>query len=149
MVLFFGAVTVVRLEVLNNDDLRWVMGMNRLRHAYLEQHPDLEPYFITSRFDDFRGVSATLGFTEAEGQRGGAGLLHGFQTLPGTLGVIAAVVGGSLGALVARAFDAPGPAVVGAAVAMFFLTILVLAVAGIRSFVRLRVSIVPRFAGES
>ena len=148
VVLFFGAVTVVRLGVLNNDDLRWVMGMNRLRHAYLEQHPDLEPYFISSRFDDFHGVAVTLGFTEAEG-RGVPGLLHGFQTLPGTVGVITAVVGGSLGALIVHALGAPSSAVVGVAVAMFLLTILVLAAAGLRSFRRLRASVVPRFGGSS
>ena len=41
VVLFAGVVTVGRLIRLNSDDYRWVIGMNRLRHAYIEMHPDL------------------------------------------------------------------------------------------------------------
>jgi hypothetical protein len=37
---------------LNRDDFRWVIGMNRLRHAYLSLHPELEANFITSPYDD-------------------------------------------------------------------------------------------------
>jgi hypothetical protein len=29
-----------------------MQGMNRIRHAYLELAPELEPYFVTSRYDD-------------------------------------------------------------------------------------------------
>src|SRR5260221_2422641 len=42
VVLFTGIATVARLMHLNRDDYRWVVGMNRLRHAYLELHPELE-----------------------------------------------------------------------------------------------------------
>ena len=47
VVVFVGVATVVRLHMINNEDIRWVAGMNRLRHAYLELHPELERYFIT------------------------------------------------------------------------------------------------------
>jgi hypothetical protein len=49
VVLFAGIATISRLNALNRDDYRWVIGMNRLRHAYLELHPELEPHFITPR----------------------------------------------------------------------------------------------------
>src|SRR5437868_6786924 len=45
VVLFAGVATIARLMQLNGDDYRWVVGMNRLRHAYLELHPELEPSF--------------------------------------------------------------------------------------------------------
>src|SRR6202011_5161434 len=47
LVIFTGLATISRLTVLNGDDYRWVIGMNRLRHAYVDLHPELEQYFIT------------------------------------------------------------------------------------------------------
>lgn len=61
VVVFTGIVTISRLNALNRDDYRWVIGMNRLRHAYLELHPDLAQYFITSQYDDLPGALQTLG----------------------------------------------------------------------------------------
>ena len=48
VVLFAGIATIARLMSLNRDDYRWVIGMNRLRHAYLEMHPELEWQEISS-----------------------------------------------------------------------------------------------------
>lgn len=48
IVYFLGFTTVVRLGQVNLEDARWMQGMNRIRHAYLE----LEPYLVTSRYDD-------------------------------------------------------------------------------------------------
>src|SRR5438552_17048588 len=45
VVVFTGVSTIGRLMQLNGDDFRWVIGLNRLRHAYLELLPVLEPYF--------------------------------------------------------------------------------------------------------
>src|SRR6266852_4972551 len=82
-VLFFvGVATVRRLVMLNFDDYRWVVGMNRLRHAYLELHPELEPNFITSHYDDLPGALQTLGIDTMGSQRLGS-VFHGFITLPG------------------------------------------------------------------
>ena len=47
VVLFVGVTTFVRLVEVNNEDVHWVYGMNRLRHAYLDMEPELEPYFVT------------------------------------------------------------------------------------------------------
>src|SRR6202171_5713509 len=38
LVMFAGLITISRLAVLNGDDYRWVVGMNRLRHAYVDFH---------------------------------------------------------------------------------------------------------------
>src|SRR5690348_12593861 len=52
VVLPVGVATVIRLADANTDDFGLVLGMNRLRHAYLELAPDLEPYFVTEYHDD-------------------------------------------------------------------------------------------------
>jgi len=147
VVLFIGVATVVRLEVLNHDDLRWVMGMNRIRHAYLERHPELEPYFVTTKHDDFIGVSTTLGY-ERTPTRGIGQLAHGVQTLPGMVGVVAAVIAGALVALIADALSAPTALVVAGALGAFLLTMAMIGIWGIRSFLQFRASHEPRFASE-
>src|SRR5213080_2281243 len=64
VVFFAGVATVRRLMMLNRDDYRWVVGMNRLRHAYLELHPELAGHFVTSPYDDLRGALQTLGIDD-------------------------------------------------------------------------------------
>ena len=56
IVLVLGVGTLVRLGDALTEDVRLVFGMNRLRHAYLEIAPELEPYFVTSHYDDEEGV---------------------------------------------------------------------------------------------
>jgi hypothetical protein len=101
VVLFVGVATVVRLSELNREDMRLVMGMNRLRRAYLDMHPELERYFLTGCHDDLGGLMLTLGMDMMPGRWSVGDLNHGFQTLPAMLGVIVAVVAGVLAALVA------------------------------------------------
>ena len=96
MVLFVGVVTISRLASLNREDFRWVIGMNRLRHAYLEIHPDLAQNFIASPHDDLPGVLRTLGVDLGARQRVGS-MRHVLQTLPGMLTVIVAAIGGAIG----------------------------------------------------
>jgi hypothetical protein len=55
--LFVGFATLGRIAAASNEDLRYLQGMNRLRHAYHEIVPGLEPYFITSKYDDFDSVA--------------------------------------------------------------------------------------------
>jgi len=44
--LFIGLATFVRGVAINLEDARWVAGMVRLRHAYLQMVPELAPYFV-------------------------------------------------------------------------------------------------------
>src|SRR5260370_21397792 len=83
VVLFVGVATVARLMMLNRDDYRWVVGMNRLRRAYLDLHPELEPHLVTSPYDDLPGALQTLGIDSTGRQRLGS-LFHGMQQPPGT-----------------------------------------------------------------
>ena len=64
VVLFLGVSTFARLVQINAHDAHYVIAMNRIRHAYLEMAPELEPYFTTSQFDDGPGITTTYSFGE-------------------------------------------------------------------------------------
>ena len=59
VVYFLGVVTIARLAQVNHENRLWVQGMNRIRNAYLQLVPELEPYFVMSRYDDEAGVLMT------------------------------------------------------------------------------------------
>lgn len=61
VVLLVGVATVIRLGDANSEDFWLMIGMNRLRHAYLELAPELEPYFVTEYHDDEASVMLSYG----------------------------------------------------------------------------------------
>ena len=61
VVLLVGLATLVRLGDASSDDFWLMIGMNRLRHAYLELAPELEPYFVTEHHDDEVSVMLSYG----------------------------------------------------------------------------------------
>jgi hypothetical protein len=144
VVLFAGIATIARLMQLNRDDYRWVVGMNRLRHGYLELRPELGPNFITSPYDDVPGALRTLGIDITAGQGVGS-LLHVFRTLPGMLSVIVAAVAGAMGALASVAVGLPSAAVVLAALAAFIVAVAWMGIWSRRSFRRSDPTLEPRF----
>jgi hypothetical protein len=144
VVLCTGIATIGRLMQLNGDDHRWVIAMNRLRHAYLELHPDLAAHFTTSPYDDLPGALRTLGI-DPGAARGLGSALHVFQTLPGMLSVIVAAVAGAIGALIAFAFALLTVAVVGAGAAAFVLTVVLVRIWGKRAYTHLDPVLAPRF----
>jgi hypothetical protein len=119
-----GFFTISRLIALNRDDFHWVMAMNRLRSAYLNLHPELEPYFFTSPHDDLLGVMQTMGI-EPSGSGGGS-FVHGLTTVPGTVSVIVAAVAGAIAGLVAAGFGAPPLAVMLVGIAGFVVALTLL-----------------------
>ena len=101
-----GVFTVFRLMALNRDDFNWVVGMNRLRNAYLQLHPELEPHFLTSQYDDLNGVMRSMGIEPTGPQTRAGSLVHGLSTLPGLVSVIVAAVAGAIAGLAAAGFGA-------------------------------------------
>ena len=100
IVLLVGVATVIRLGDANGDDFLLMIGMNRLRHAYLELAPELEPYFITAHHDDEASVMFSYGMNQR---------LRFSRFLSGTPNLVAAiniVVAGVLAALVADTMGA-------------------------------------------
>ena len=144
VVFFVGVATVRRLMMLNRDDYHMVVGMNRLRHGYLELHPELEPNFITGSHDDLPGALRTLGIA-AETAQGLGTFFHGFVTLPGMVGVIVASVAGAIGGLAAVGFAAPPFAVILAGALAFLAAEALIYVTGRRSFRRFGPSLESRF----
>ena len=145
IVAFAGISTIARLHALNRDDYRWVIGMNRVRHAYLEMYPELEPYFITGGHDDLPGALRTLGIDVVpQGRRIGSPL-HLIQTLPGMLSVIVAAVAGAIGALAALAVGSPPAGVVLAAALGFVLIVVSMGRLGQRAIGHPSPSLEPRF----
>lgn len=100
--LLVGLATMGRILTAGNEEYRALQGMNRLRHAYLEIVPTLEPYFTTSRYDDFAGVMAIYGAPAGHTGRIRP-IAHGLTTTGGMVGVIVAAVAGALGATLAIA----------------------------------------------
>lgn len=123
VVLFLGVTTFVRLVEINKEDVRWVIGMNLLRHAYLEAAPELRPYFITGWHDDEDGIMATFG-----ARAGLGGFTHEFVTAPGVLAVVNGALAGVLTGVVGPRLGAGTSLTLGLAVAIGLLTIALLAV---------------------
>lgn len=61
VVLFVGIGTVLRMGFANYHDALCVVGMNRIRAAYLEMVPEVERYLVMGTTDDQPGVSQTMG----------------------------------------------------------------------------------------
>jgi hypothetical protein len=144
VVFFTGVATVRRLLMLNRDDYKWVVGMNRLRHAYLDLHPELEPNFITSHHDDLSGAMQTLGLDPMSAPTLGT-VFHGFVTLPGMVGVIVAAVGGAIAGLAAAGFGAPAYGVLLVGGLAFAVSLGGMLLSGNRSFRRYGPAVEARF----
>ena len=145
VVLFAGHATISRLNALNRDDYRWVVGKNRLRHASIELHPELERHLTASPYDDLQGALRTLGIDDPMAGRGVGSVPHLLQTLPGMLTVIVAAVGGTIGALLAAVIGIPWQGAVAAAGGGFLLVLGSMAAWGRRAVTQPSPGLEPRF----
>ena len=97
-----------------------VLAMNRLRHAYLQIAPALEPYFSTSHHDDEQGLAAS--YLLARFHRGGLGPWGRFLVnTPTVIATVDAAVVAAIAVLAARAVEATTTVVVVAGTAAFLL----------------------------
>jgi hypothetical protein len=101
IVLLVGLATVIHLSDANTDDLGLVVGMNRLRHAYLELAPELEPYLVTAHHDDKASIMQSYGLGYRQG------LSRVLVSTPNVVGAINVVVAGVLAALISQMLGAP------------------------------------------
>jgi hypothetical protein len=101
--LFVGLATLIRLIDVNNEDLLWVQGLNRLRHAYLELADDLEQYMVSAWHDDDAGVLISLGASPSVRPM----LHHVFVTTPAVVATIDAVLAGTIVGIAALLVDIP------------------------------------------
>jgi hypothetical protein len=139
VVLLVGVATFLRLGDANTDDLGLVLGMNRLRHAYLELAPELEPYFVTGHHDDRAGLTQSYGL----GYHSGLGRV--LAATPNLVAIIDAVVFGVLVALIALLLGAPDAAAVAIGAAAALVAVIGFAVLVFRARTRVWRGIHPRF----
>ena len=142
---FIGFATLGRVASASNDDLRCIAGMNRIRHAYLEIGPGLEPYFITSRYDDLRGILATYGEPTGEHPSLFLGFVHALTTTDGMLNMITTGIASVLGAVVARLIGAAPNFAIVVGIGTFLVLLVVMSVVGFRNFSRFGARLGPRF----
>jgi len=128
--LYIGMAAVGRLLDASGEELQCVRGMNRIRHAYREMVPGLEPYFVSGFHDDARGVLATYGFVERPGIL--PNLIHGLTTMIGMVATIDAMILGALGALVAIGLGAGFEVAMPLAVVGFLAGFMLFGIAGTR-----------------
>ena len=57
-----GFMTVVRVMNVSEEDMMYVVAMNRLRGAYVDLDPGVEQYFLASVNDDQAGMRLTYSF---------------------------------------------------------------------------------------
>jgi hypothetical protein len=100
VVYFLGVATFVRLAQVNWEDARWIQGMNRIRNAYLDLAPELEPYFVTSRYDDDLGI-----LQSSVAMRRWPPKSQAFVAVPGVVAVVDSVVAGAAAGIAGVALD--------------------------------------------
>jgi hypothetical protein len=105
VILALGTLTGVRVHNASREDAAIVLGMNRLRAAYLTIDPGIADYLVTSPHDDQAGLMATytMGMPRSA-------ISHVIGSTSMFVNILNAIVAGALGALIADAAQA-GPMV--------------------------------------
>jgi hypothetical protein len=130
-ILVLGTLTGLRVHNASVDDAALIVGMNRLRAAYLELDPTIADYLVTDWHDDLAGVfrTYTMGV-----RRPAVSHIVGSTTM--FMNIVNVIVAGALGALIVDAAGG-GPAataVLGTVAGLVYLVLMV--EVGRRSFSR-------------
>jgi hypothetical protein len=94
-----GVLTNVRVNNVGEEDLMYVLAMNRLRAAYLELDPGIAPHLMASAHDDMSGMEQTyfwLGPRSSLSQVAGSSMIFIAAVCAALLGLLAAGIGGLL-----------------------------------------------------
>ena len=126
VVLFLGVTTYVRIGRSNSYDAQCVIGMNRIRNAYVDIAPEVLPYLVMGIHDDQASVGLSMGVSRPSNF-----LVDVIISTPFVLGVINSVLGGVIVAIIGQALGldllpAVGIAVVGALAVMAFQVVVAL-----------------------
>jgi hypothetical protein len=143
-VYFLGLVTIVRLAQVNQEDLRWVQGMNRIRNAYLDLAPELEPYFVTSRYDDDVGI-----LQSSVAMRTQPPPTQAFVAVPGVVAVIDSVVAGAIAGIAGIGLDLGTAGAVSLGIVFFLISLAGFVAWAMRIIARYRTEIDSLFPAPS
>ena len=144
-----GVATFARLGEANREDLQSVQGMNRIRHAYVEIAPQLEPYFVAGRNDDLPTLLSAYGMGPGSMSSIRAGLHHALVMTQGMVGIINAMVAGVFGFLLAIFLYAPTAGAVAIGVLLLTATLGLHVVVGVSMYRRMRESLTFHFPSVS
>jgi hypothetical protein len=131
--LFLGIATYVRLVQVNNEDLLWVFGMNRLRGAYTRISPGLEKDLIAGWTVDPRGIARTFGAIDVTSD---PSPLHALLTTPAVVGVISSAIGGVIAGLVATQIGVDQSIAIGVGIVAFLVAVVLMLAYGMREYTR-------------
>jgi hypothetical protein len=122
VILTLGTLTGVRVHNASREDAAIVVGMNRLRAAYVRMDPEIAEYLVTSPYDDQAGLMATY----AMGMRRST-ISHVIASTSMFINIVNAIVAGTLGALIGEAAsgDAATTSVAGFVAGLAYLTLVV------------------------
>ncbi len=140
VVLFVGVTTYIRLGAANWYDATCIIGMNRIRAAYLEMAPDLERYFVMSVHDDRQGVGITMGL-----QPGASQILHLFAATPIVVATLNSVILAALLAVIALHLKVDAPGALTIAIAGFAVSMALHLLYGARNIARGQAMLKPIF----
>ena len=104
VVLFIGVTTFIRMGSSNYYDALCVVGMNRIRHAYMQITPEVEPYLVMGTHDDDASLNLSMGTPP-----GTNFVLDVIVSTPFVLCVINSVIAGIIAALLAQQLGVATP----------------------------------------
>jgi len=111
VVLFIGLTTFIRMGTSNYYDALCVVGMNRIRHAYMQITPEVEPYLVMGTYDDDKSVNLSMG-----SMPGTNFVVDVIVSTPFVLCTINSVIGGVIATLLAQQLGVDAPLAIGLAV---------------------------------
>ncbi len=144
VVLFIGIATWLRMGASNYHDAQCVIGMNRIRGAYLELAPELAPYFVMSAHDDRRGMGITMGLSP-----GTPSIVHMIASTPFVVVVINAAVAAGIAGMAAAYLRLAPLAAVAAALVAFLVVLLAQMRYARRMIGRTQAAIEPLFPSDA
>lgn len=97
-----GLATFLHLGEANGEDTRLLVSLARLRQAYIDLAPELQPYLPVQHLNDQAALPPSMGMSR------GFSLLYFLGSTPAIVGTINVLVAGVIAALVAESLDAPG-----------------------------------------
>ena len=103
ILLLVGTLTLLRVSNGSDEDMAYVIGMNRLRAAYAELDAGIDRYFIASKHDDERGIGQTYAYFPHRSE-----LTQALASSTTFILVVDAVVAGVLAGLIVSAADGSG-----------------------------------------
>jgi hypothetical protein len=103
ILLLVGTLTLLRVSNGSDEDMSFVIGMNRLRAAYAELDPGIDRYFVASKHDDERGIGQTYAYFPH-----GSRFVQPLASSTMVILVVDAVVAGVLAGLIANAAGGSG-----------------------------------------